>query len=229
MSVTADYIETSVFDLFKSGPGPSSSHTIGPMKAAHDFLLLCRDEAGMLPASCPVPEGRLAFHVRLFGSLSATGEGHGTDAAVLAGLLGHEPSQCPPDFLRNLQEDRHREHTVLTGAREIRASLSRIMHDSVTHHFPYSNTLIISLVQEQDQSGPSTVPPSPLLEREYYSVGGGFIQWKGWTPPDRGKPVHGYRNMRELREVLRVTGLAIHERMLENEMATTDMGRSAIL
>lgn len=229
MSVTADYIETSVFDLFKSGPGPSSSHTIGPMKAAHDFLLLCRDEAGMLPASCPVPEGRLAFHVRLFGSLSATGEGHGTDAAVLAGLLGHEPSQCPPDFLRNLQEDRHREHTVLTGAREIRASLSRIMHDSVTHHFPYSNTLIISLVQEQDQSGPSTVPPSPLLEREYYSVGGGFIQWKGWTPPDRGKPVHGYRNMRQLREVLRVTGLAIHELMLENEMAITGMGRSAIL
>ena len=229
MSVTADYIETSVFDLFKSGPGTSSSHTIGPMKAAHDFLLLCRDEAGMLPASCPVPEGRLAFHVRLFGSLSATGEGHGTDAAVLAGLLGHEPSQCPPDFLRNLQEDRHREHTVLTGAREIRASLSRIMHDSVTHHFPYSNTLIISLVQEQDQSGPSTVPPSPLLEREYYSVGGGFIQWKGWTPPDRGKPVHGYRNMRQLREVLRVTGLAIHELMLENEMAITGMGRSAIL
>lgn len=97
MSVTADYIETSVFDLFKSGPGPSSSHTIGPMKAAHDFLLLCRDEAGMLPASCPVPEGRLAFHVRLFGSLSATGEGHGTDAAVLA---GHFSGTSLPSALR---------------------------------------------------------------------------------------------------------------------------------
>ena len=95
MSVSTEYIETSVFDLFKSGPGPSSSHTIGPMKAAHDFLLLCREQLDDLPASESAGESRLAFRVRLFGSLSATGEGHGTDAAVLAGLLGHEPSRCP--------------------------------------------------------------------------------------------------------------------------------------
>ena len=223
MSVNADCIETSIFDLFKSGPGPSSSHTIGPMKAAHDFLSLCRDHADELsrmPADIP-----LAFHVRLFGSLSATGEGHGTDAAVLAGLLGYDPSSCPPGFLQRLREDKQHEHTVLAGTREIRASLSRITHDSVMHSFPYSNTLIISLVPEK----PSGDGEPPLLEREYYSVGGGFIQWKGWKAPERGLPVHRYRNMRQLRELLRTTGLAIHELMLENETAISGMGRAAIL
>ncbi len=73
MSVSTEYIETSVFDLFKSGPGPSSSHTIGPMKAAHDFLLLCREQLDDLPASESAGESRLAFRVRLFGSLSAKG------------------------------------------------------------------------------------------------------------------------------------------------------------
>ena len=132
MSVSTEYIETSVFDLFKSGPGPSSSHTIGPMKAAHDFLLLCREQLDDLPASESAGESRLAFRVRLFGSLSATGEGHGTDAAVLAGLLGHEPSRCPPGFLQNLQEDKAREHTVLAGSREIRAQFSLQQY---TDHF----------------------------------------------------------------------------------------------
>lgn len=229
MFAPAGYIETSVFDLFKSGPGPSSSHTIGPMNAAHDFLLFCREQSDHLPAAEPAGKGRLAFRVRLFGSLSATGEGHGTDAAVLAGLLGHDPSRCPPGFLQNLQEDREREHTVLAGSREIRASLSRITHDSIVHDFPYSNTLIISLVREEEGAAPCAALPPVLPDREYYSVGGGFIQWKGWTPPERGKPVHGYRNMRQLRELLRVTGLSIHELMLENEMAITGMGRAAIL
>lgn len=229
MSVSTEYIETSVFDLFKSGPGPSSSHTIGPMKAAHDFLLLCREQINDLPISDSAGESRLAFRVQLFGSLSATGEGHGTDAAVLAGLLGYEPSRCPPGFLQNLQEDKGREHTVLVGAREIRASLSRITHNSIVHNFPYSNTLIISLVRENDGPETCTALPLVLLDREYYSVGGGFIQWKDWTPPERGRPVHGYRNMRQLREVLRRTGLTIHELMLENEMAITGMGRAAIL
>lgn len=75
-------ITTSVFDLFKVGPGPSSSHTIGPMKAAFDF----RQRVGQLTE--PEQQRADSLHVYLYGSLSATGKGHGTDRAVVAGLLG---------------------------------------------------------------------------------------------------------------------------------------------
>ena len=63
---------------------------------------------------------------------------------------------------------------------------------------------------------------------EYYSVGGGFIQWKGWTPPERGKPVHPYGTMRQLREQLAKTGLTLHELILDNESAITGMSRPDI-
>ena len=79
------YITTSLFSLFKIGPGPSSSHTIGPMKAGKLFVEVCSG----LPRELLAQAARM--RVRLFGSLSATGEGHGTDAAVLAGLLGTKP------------------------------------------------------------------------------------------------------------------------------------------
>jgi L-serine dehydratase len=73
----------SIFDLFKIGIGPSSSHTVGPMKAARRFgLRLQRD--GLLPKVA-------AVRTELFGSLGATGKGHGTDKAVILGLLGEEP------------------------------------------------------------------------------------------------------------------------------------------
>ncbi len=90
-------ITTSVFELYKIGPGPSSSHTIGPMLAALDF----RRQLEALPAERKEKAGFL--RVRLFGSLSATGEGHGTDMAVLTGLLGHEPAHSGTD----IQQNRH--------------------------------------------------------------------------------------------------------------------------
>ena len=75
-------IATSLFDIFKIGPGPSSSHTIGPMRAGADFLKRL--------ASLPAGQLSAAHHieVELFGSLALTGQGHGTDRAVAAGLLG---------------------------------------------------------------------------------------------------------------------------------------------
>src|SRR5690606_16070575 len=82
-------ITTSVFDLFKIGPGPSSSHTIGPMKAGYDFVQ--RVNARHLPEN---PE--LKIEVHLYGSLSATGKGHGTDRAVIGGLLGWIPETVDP-------------------------------------------------------------------------------------------------------------------------------------
>ena len=217
-------IETSLFDLFECGPGPSSSHTMGPMKAGYDFLrrsaaLAGADQVGGA-ATGSASEDDWRFRVRLFGSLSATGAGHGTDAAVVAGLLGYQPSQCPPGLLKNLAADRHADHAQPLGRHTVRARLDDVVHDRIQHDRPYSNTLVLSLHGGRGET---------LLEKEYYSVGGGFIQWEGWSEPERGLPVHPYRTMRDLKEILRVSGLTLHCLMLENEIAITGMGRAAIL
>src|SRR5690554_5041632 len=78
----------SVFDLFKVGVGPSSSHTVGPMRAAHDFVAELK-ERELLERVCLV-------EVQLFGSLSATGIGHGTDRAVIMVLMGERPDRIDP-------------------------------------------------------------------------------------------------------------------------------------
>ena len=207
-------IETSIFDLFKCGPGPSSSHTIGPMKAAVDFTKLC--------AALPPQEAARAqrVEVRLFGSLSATAEGHGTSAAILAGLMGYEPNACPPGLLQHLQAAPTQEYTLHCAGHTVPMSMASIIYDSVLHNFPYSNTVLMSLLDENGKS---------LVHREYYSVGGGFIQWRGWSPPERGKPVYPYDSMHKLREWLHQSGLPLHELILENESAITGESRPAIL
>ena len=97
-------IETSLFDFFKIGPGPSSSHTIGPMRAGHDFVQRC-------DALDPDLVRRAArIHVVLLGSLSATGMGHGTNTAVLAGLLRTSPETCPAGLLDKLGREADARH-----------------------------------------------------------------------------------------------------------------------
>jgi L-serine dehydratase len=207
-----DGITTSVFDLFKIGPGPSSSHTIGPMKAGYDFSRL----AAALPEETQARATGL--RVRLFGSLSATGRGHGTDRAVLAGLLGRSPESCPPGFLDELARDPDVERFLeLPGAR-VPVRVSGVVFDRVEHAYPFQNTLVIELLDRD----------ATLLEREYYSVGGGFLQWKGWTPPRRGLPTYEYSSMARLQEILDGFGLTLPGLVLENEMAVTGAGEAEI-
>src|SRR6187455_561986 len=82
----------SVFDLFKIGIGPSSSHTVGPMRAAARFASHWLDETGLITQVARV-------RVELYGSLALTGRGHGTDKAVLLGLEGHWPNSTDPDMI----------------------------------------------------------------------------------------------------------------------------------
>ena len=206
-------VETALFDMFKVGPGPSSSHTIGPMKAGADFLERC----------AALPRNTLAraasVHVTLLGSLSATGLGHGTDAAVLAGLLGNAPETCPPTVLPGLKANTAARHVMRPAGKDIPVSLADIEFGPHRHDAPYSNTMRMYL---RDAGGQS------LFEMEYYSVGGGFIQWKGWKAPERGRPVYPYATMRELEQHLHESGLTLHELLLENETAITGMDRPAI-
>ena len=82
----------SVFDLFKIGIGPSSSHTVGPMRAACRFATRWLDETGDLARTARI-------RAEVFGSLALTGRGHGTDKAVLMGLEGHWPNEIDPDVI----------------------------------------------------------------------------------------------------------------------------------
>ena len=209
------HVTTTLFDFFKTGPGPSSSHTMGPMKAGYDFSRLC------LGLDAEAKRRATRFAVHLYGSLSATGVGHGTPAAVVAGLLGTSPDACPPALLRDLAAAPATPRQAALGQGvTVPVCVNDVQLDAVIHAFPYSNTLVVTL---EDAAG------QPLLSREYYSVGGGFIQWKGYVAPERGEVVHAYANMAELKAVMHETGLALHEVLLENEMGLTGATRPAIL
>ena len=175
-SVCANPIDVTVFEMFKIGPGPSSSHTIAPMSAGNDFIHLCAQ----------LPQEQLAqadaVKVHLYGSLSATGKGHGTDRAVAAGLLGQKPDECKAEFLDNLFAKPDDTRTVVLGPARIPLKDSDVIFEQGTIEAPFSNVLVIELLGKGKQ----------LASREYYSVGGGFLQWKGWKAPDKGKPVHGF-------------------------------------
>ena len=108
---------TTVDEFYKVGPGPSSSHTIGPMRITYDFY----QRATKLPAD--KLEKATALRVNLFGSLSATGKGHGTERAALAGLLGKEPATVDPLFLDSLRDKPDQVFQVKLGSKSIDVSL----------------------------------------------------------------------------------------------------------
>lgn len=219
--LTTTSIRISVFDMFEIGPGPSSSHTIGPMKAAYNFWQCCQD----LPAD--VQKAACRVRVRLLGSLSATGEGHGTDRAIIAGLLGQQPCDCPPHLLTDIETGRMETMFVMPCAAPLPLAMNTVEHAEIVHDKPYSNTLIIELLAAPSDASSST--DSILFSREYYSVGGGFIQWKGWQAEERGLPLHHYASMGELQAIALETGFSLHEIILRNEGAITGDSRPSII
>ena len=150
----------SVFDLFKIGIGPSSSHTVGPMRAARLFVLRLQADA-LLPRTARIV-------ARLYGSLGATGKGHGSDKAVLLGLAGHEPDtvdvDAVPALLAALRAQRRIEllgwHGIAFNERE---DLVFHRRESLPFH---ANGLRFTAF---DADG------GELAQRAYYSVGGGFV------------------------------------------------------
>lgn len=199
-------ITTSVFELFKAGPGPSSSHTIAPMLAALDF----RGELEALPPE--TLRAATGIVARLFGSLSATGFGHGTDKAVVTGLLGHRPDACPDHLPAGVFDLPEEDRAVRIGPFSCTPGPDSVISDAVEHPYPYSNTLVFEL-----RGGGDAV----LHTKTYYSVGGGFIQWEGWTPPERGAVPHPYRSADDLQRIARENGISIAQIVLRNEMALT--------
>lgn len=196
-------ITTSIFDLFSIGPGPSSSHTIGPMRAAFDFLEKCRSLDAEKRASIT------SIYCHLYGSLSATGDGHGTDKAVLAGLMGYRPEKVPQKVMDDLLEHPGHRHEIPLEGTSIDLGPETVIFDSLEHSYPYNNTLVLRAYAND----------ALVLEGEYYSVGGGFIQWKEMPAIDLGEPPFPYETMAELKEHLRNSGIRLHELILANEKA----------
>jgi L-serine dehydratase len=194
---------TTADEFYKVGPGPSSSHTIGPMRITYDFY----QRAEKLPADKLAKATKL--QVNLFGSLSATGKGHGTERAALAGLVGKEPATVDPLFLDSLRDKPDQSFDVKLGTKTIPVTLKDVIYDATKGDFKHPNTMTVKLLAGTDV----------LLEQEYYSVGGGFIEWKGYTPPKKNTPKYPYRLMKELRNHADTNKISIAKVILANEMS----------
>ena len=196
-------VMTVVDEFYKVGPGPSSSHTIGPMRITYDYYQRCTK----LPADQLSQATGLKVH--LFGSLSATGKGHGTERAALAGLLGKEPATVDPAFLDAMKEKPNESYPLKLGGKNFNLSLADIIYDSPKGDFPHPNTMTCKLMGAD----------KPIYELEYYSPGGGFYEWKGYTPPKKGQPKYPYATMKELRKHAEDNKLSIAQVIMANEIA----------
>lgn len=196
---------TSVFDLFKIGIGPSSSHTVGPMKAARAFVQAI-EAHGLL-------ERVRGLRAELFGSLGATGLGHGTDRAVILGLSGEAPDSVDPDAVPALLERvRASGRLALGGAREVPFHAGddlAFLRRSLPFH---PNGMRFTA---RDAAG------AELLARTYYSVGGGFVVEEGAPlPVGPAKPVpHPFHSAAELLAGCAESGRSVASLALANECA----------
>ncbi|MCX7033353.1 MAG: L-serine ammonia-lyase [Arenimonas sp.] len=151
----------SVFDLFKIGIGPSSSHTVGPMRAAARFASHWLEESGALARTARV-------RAEVFGSLALTGRGHGTDKALLMGLEGHWPNEIDPDVIpAALERIRKEKKLLLLGRHLISFDEKQDLIMNKRQKLPFhTNGMRFTAY---DAAG------EQLATRDYYSVGGGFV------------------------------------------------------
>jgi L-serine dehydratase len=200
----------SVFDIFKIGIGPSSSHTVGPMRAARRFAQRL-EEDGQLAACAGVK-------VELFGSLGFTGKGHGSDKAVLLGLEGDEPATVDVDAVaRRVAQVEATRRIRLLGTHEVELDPAEALVFHRRDKLPlHANGMRFTA---RDAAG------SVLAERVYYSVGGGFVVDHAGAPADGSTPVdqlevpYPFNNAAELLAQAQEHGMAISTLMLENEKA----------
>ncbi|MQS07621.1 L-serine ammonia-lyase [Streptomyces alkaliphilus] len=204
----------SAFDLFSIGIGPSSSHTVGPMRAARMFARRLRRE-GLLDETAGV-------RAELFGSLGATGHGHGTPKAVLLGLEGHAPDTVDVERAdAEVERIRGEKRLLLLGAETADGPVLDFDPDTdlVLHRrrsLPYHANGMTLCARDADGE--------PVLEKTYYSVGGGFVVdgdavGERRIKPDDTELRHPFRTGDELLRLTRETGLSVSALMLENETA----------
>jgi L-serine dehydratase len=206
-------VAVSTFDLFKIGIGPSSSHTVGPMRAAARFVERWLQENGDLART-----GRVRAEV--FGSLALTGRGHGTDKAVLMGLEGHWPNLIDPDVIPDaLARIRSTKRIRLGGTHEIGFDEKHDLIMNKRQKLPYhTNGMRFTAF---DTAG------AEIATREYYSVGGGFVVNQDEAAEDRivadtTDLPYPFHSGAELLQQCESHGLSIAGLMFANEHAWRD-------
>lgn len=194
----------SAFDIFKIGIGPSSSHTVGPMRAASRFAALTLAEA---PAAARVS-------VELYGSLALTGKGHGTDLAVVLGLEGEDPETVPIDEV-------HPRFTRVMESGVVRLGGVREVAFPSPGGLVFHRRQVLPLHSNGMRFTAYDLANHPLLSRAYYSVGGGFVV-DGADPStaDVARPVpNPFRSGAELLQRCHERGVSISTLVMENERA----------
>jgi L-serine dehydratase len=195
----------SVFDLFKIGIGPSSSHTVGPMVAALRFL----DEIEGLPGS--------RISVSLHGSLAFTGKGHGTDRAIVLGLAGHSPKDLDPDAVEGILAAVASKGMITIGAREFSFDPAADLHfDFGPALKGHANGMVFRLLNDAGETA---------FTETYYSVGGGFVQTAAEREqPAAAKPAdvpYPFACAAEMLVMGKASGLSIVEMKRANEKSET--------
>jgi len=200
----------STFDLFKIGIGPSSSHTVGPMRAAARFVARWLVDADRL-------QDVARIRAEVFGSLALTGRGHGTDKAVLMGLEGHYPNEIDPDLIPPaLARIRADKRILLGGTHGVAFDEKRDLLMNKRQKLPYhTNGMRFTAYDASDEV---------IATRDYYSVGGGFVVNQDDAASDRivadETPLpYPFKSGDELLAQCQRSGLSIAGLMFENEKA----------
>ncbi len=203
----------STFDLFKIGIGPSSSHTVGPMRAASRFVHRWLQESGDLARTARI-------RAEVFGSLALTGRGHGTDKAVLMGLEGHWPNQIDPDLIpAALDRIRTEKKIRLLGTHEIAFDEKRDLIMNKRQKLPFhTNGMRFAAYDAQGVE---------IATRDYYSVGGGFVVNQDEAAEDRivadtTAMQYPFGSGADLLAQCERSGLTIAALMFQNEHAWRD-------
>ncbi len=198
----------STFDLYKIGIGPSSSHTVGPMRAAARFVSHWLEENQAL-------ERTARIRAEVFGSLALTGRGHGTDKAVLMGLEGHWPNEIDPDIIPPaLERIRAEKKILLGGTHPIAFDEKRDLVMNKRQKLPFHTNGMRFTAYDADGV--------ELATRDYYSVGGGFVVNQDEAAEDRivadTTPLpHPFASGEQLLAECARSGLGIAQLMFENE------------
>ncbi len=202
----------SVFDIFKIGIGPSSSHTVGPMRAARRFAERLEADGQMSQI-----EG---VKIELFGSLGFTGKGHGTDKAVILGLEGEDPATVDVDSVAKRVAAVEQSHRIkLLGKYEVDLDPSTSLIFHRREKLPlHANGMRFTGLGAAGSN-------APIVDRIYYSVGGGFVvdhtgaPADGATPADQVQVPYPFNSGEELLRHAVEHGMSISSLMLENEKA----------
>ena len=195
----------SVFDMFKIGVGPSSSHTLGPWRAAQIFT------QSLIQKN--ILDAVIRLEVLLYGSLAKTGAGHGTDVAVQLGLSGEDPVTFDVNAISAKINDIKAMHKLLlAGKHEIDFTPTDDIEFLYSESLPFHPNALTFLVELKN---------GETIAETYYSVGGGFVQQEGKTTSgsqniDLPFPIN---TADELLHWCRKTGMSIHEVVMENELA----------